>query len=70
MIKTIPKKNKCKKTKWLSEEDLQITERRREAKGKGEKERYTYLNAESQRRTKRDKKVFLSDQCKEIRGKQ
>ena len=66
MIKTIPKKNKCKKTKWLSEEDLQITERRREAKGKGEKERYTYLNAEFQRIARRDKKVFLSDQCKEI----
>ena len=65
-IKTIPKKNKCKKTKWLSEEDLQITERRREAKGKGEKERYTYLNAEFQRIARRDKKVFLSDQCKEI----
>ena len=55
MIKTIPKKNKCKKTKWLSEEDLQITERRREAKGKGEKERYTYLNAEFQRIARREK---------------
>ena len=66
MIKTIPKKNKCKKTKWLSEEDLQITERRREAKSKGEKERYKHLNAEFQRIARRDKKVFLSDRCKEI----
>ena len=63
-IKTIPRKKKCKKAKWLSEEALQIAEKRREAKGKGEKERYTYLNAESQRRERRDKKVFLSDQCK------
>ena len=66
VIKTIPKKKKCKKAKWLSEEDLQIAEKRREAKGKGEKERYTHLNAEFQRIAKRDKKAFLSDQCKEI----
>ena len=65
-IKTIPKKKKCKKTKWLSEEVLQITVKRREAKNKGEKERYTHLNAEFQRVARRDKKVFLSDQCKEI----
>ena len=66
MIKTIPKKQKCKKAKQLSEEPLQIAEKRREAKGKGEKERYTYLNAEFQRIAWRDKKAFLSDQCKEI----
>ena len=66
MIKTIHKKKKCKKEKWLSEEALQIAEKRREAKGKGEEERYTHLNAEFQRITRRDKKVFLSDQCKEI----
>jgi len=67
VIKTIPKKNKCKKAKWLSEEALQIAEKKREAKGKGGKERYTYLNAEFQRiSSKRDKKAFLSDQCKEI----
>ena len=65
-IKTIPKKKKCKKTKWLSEEDLQIAEKRKEAKGRGEKERYTHLNAEFQRVARRDKKAFLSDQCKEI----
>ena len=65
-IKTIPKKMKCKKAKWLSEEALQIAEKRREAKGKGEKERYTHLNAEFQRIARRDKKAFLSDQCKEI----
>ena len=65
MIKTTPKKKKCKKTKWLSEEALQISEKRREAKGKGEKENYTHLNAEFQRITRRDKKAFLSDQCKE-----
>ena len=65
-IKTIPKKNKCKKAKWLSGEALQITEKRREVKGKGEKERYTHLNAEFQRITSRDKKSFLGDQCKEI----
>ena len=64
--KTIPKKKKCKKAKWLSEEALQIAEKRREVKGKGEKERYSHLNAEFQRITRRDKKAFLSDQCKEI----
>ena len=65
-IKTIPKKKKCKKAKLLSEEDLQITEKRREAKGKGEKERYTHLNAEFQRIARRDlKKAFLSDQFEE-----
>ena len=63
VIKTIPKKKKCKKAKWLSEEVLQIAEKRREVKGKGEKERYTHLNAEFQRIAKRDKKAFLSDQC-------
>ena len=68
MIKTISKKKKekCKKAKWLSEEALQIAEERREAKDKGKKERYTYLNVEFQRIARRDKKVFLSDQCKEI----
>ena len=66
VIKTIPKKKKCKKEKWLSEESLQIAEERREAKGKGEKKRYTHLNAEFQRIARRDKKAFLSDQCKEI----
>ena len=65
-IKTIPKKKKCKKAKWLSEEDLQIAVKRREVKGKGEKERYTHLNAEFQKIAKRDKKAFLSVQCKEI----
>ena len=65
-IKTIPKKKKCKKAKWLSEEALQIAVTRREAKGKGEKERYTHLNAEFQRIARRDNKAFLSDQCKEI----
>ena len=65
-IKTIPKKKKCKKAKWLSEEALQIAEKRREVKNKGEKERYTHLNAKFQRITRRDKKAFLSDQCKEI----
>ena len=65
-IKTIPKKKKCKKAKWVSEEVLQIAEKRREVKGKGEKERYTHLNAEFQRIARRDKKAFLSDQCKEI----
>ena len=64
MIKTIPKK--CKKAKWLSEEALQIAEKRRDVKGKGEKERYTHLNAEFQRIARKDKKAFLSDQCKEI----
>ena len=66
-IKTIPRKKKCKKTKWLSEEALQIAVKRREAKRKGEKERYTHLNAEFQRIASRDKKAFLSDQCKEIK---
>ena len=66
VIKTIPKKKKCKKAKWLSEEALQIAEKRREAKSKGEKERYTHLNAEFQRIARRDKKDFLSNQCKEI----
>ena len=65
-IKNIPKKKKCKKAKWLSEEDLQIAEKRREAEGKGEKERYIHLNAEFQRIARRDKRAFLSDQCKEI----
>ena len=65
-IKTIPKKKKCKETKWLSEEDLQIAVKRKEAKSKGEKERYTHLNAEFQRIARRDEKAFLSDQCKEI----
>ena len=60
VIKTIPKKKKCKKAKWLSEEALQIAEKRREAKGMGEQERYTHLNAEFQRRARRDKKAFLS----------
>ena len=66
MIKTIPKKKKCKKAKWLSEEALQIAVKRREAKSKGEKERYTHLNAEFQRIARRDEKAFLSNQCKEI----
>ena len=65
-IKTIPKKKKCKKAKWLSEEALQIAAKRREVKSKGEKERYTHLNAEFQRIARTDKKAFLSDQCKEI----
>ena len=64
VIKTIPKKKKCKKAKWLSEEALQIAEKRRETKGKGEKGRYTNLNAEFQRIARRDKKAFLSEQCK------
>ena len=77
MIKTIPKKNKCKKAKWFSEEALQIAGERREAKGKGKKERNTHLNVEFQRKARRDKKAFLkkkkkkkaflSDQCKEIK---
>jgi len=68
VIKTISKKKKekCKEAKWLSEEAFQIAKKRREAKGKGEKEGYTHLNAEFQRIARRDKKVFLSDQCKEI----
>ena len=65
-IKTIPKKKKCKSAKWLSEEVLQVAVRRREVKSKGEKERYTHLNGEFQRIARRDKKAFLSDQCKEI----
>ena len=66
VIKTIPKKKKCKKAKWLSEEDLQVAKDRREAKGKGLKGRYIHLNAEFQRIARRDKKAFLSDQGKEI----
>ena len=65
-MKTIPKKNKCKKAKWLSGEALQIAVKRREVKGKGAKERYPHLNAEFQRIARRDKKAFFSDQCKEI----
>ena len=65
-IKTIPMEKKCKKTKWLSEEALQIAVKRREVKGKGGKERYTHMSAEFQRRARRDKKAFLSDHCKEI----
>jgi len=66
VIKTIPKKKKCKKGEWLSEEALQISEKRRDAKGKVEKETYTHLNEEFQRIARRDKKAFLSDYCKEI----
>ena len=69
VFKTIPKKKKCKEAKWLSEEALQIAVKRREVKSKGEKERYTHLNAELQRIARRDKKAFLSDQSKEIEGK-
>jgi len=65
-IKIIPKKKKCKKAKWLPEEALQIDVKRRKAKSKEEKERYTHLNAEFQRKARRDKKAFLSDQCKEM----
>ena len=65
-IKTIPKEKKCKKAKWLSEEALQIAMKQREVKSKGEKERYSHLNAEFQRIARRDKKAFISDQCKEI----
>ena len=65
-IKTIPKKKKCKKAKWLSEEALQIAMKKREVKSKGEKKRYTHLDAEFQRIARRDKKTFLSGQCKEI----
>ena len=68
-IKTIPKEKKCKKAKWLSEEALQIAVKRREAKSKGEKERYKHLNVEFQRIARRDKKAFFSDQCKEIEEK-
>ena len=67
VIKIIPKKKKCKKAERLSEEALQLAEKRREAKGKGEKERYTHLNAEFQRIARRDKETFLSDQCREIK---
>ena len=67
LIKTIPKKEKCKKEKWLSDKALQIAEKRKDVKGKGEKERYTHLNAEFQRIARIDKKAFLSDQCKEIK---
>ena len=70
VIKTIPKKKKCKKAKWLSEATLQVAEKRREARGKGEKERYTHLNAEFQRIARRDKKAFLSDQWQETEEKQ
>ena len=66
LIKIIPKKKKCKKSKWLSEEALQTAEKRREAKGKGEKEIYNHLNAEFQRIARRDKKAFLINHCKEI----
>ena len=66
VIKTVPKKKQHKKAKWLSEETLQIAEKRREVKGRGEEERYTHLNAEFQRTARRDKKAFLSDQCREI----
>ena len=69
-IKTVPKKNKCKKAKWLSEEALQIAVKRREVKSKGEKERCTHLNAEFQRIARRDKKAFLSDSMQRNRGKQ
>ena len=69
LLLIIPKKKKCKKAKWLSEEALQIAMKRRELKGKGEKERYTHLNAEFQRIARRDKKAFLSDQYKEIEKK-
>ena len=69
VIKTVPKKKNCKKTKWLPEEALSITEKRRKAKGKGEKERYNHLNAEFQRIARRDKKTAFSDQCKEIQEK-
>ena len=66
VIKTIPEKKKCKKAKWISEEALQMAEKRRKAKGKGEKERYIHLNAQFQRIARRDKEAFLSEQCKEI----
>ena len=67
MTKTIPKKKKCKKAKWQSEEALQIAEERREVKSKGEMERYTQLNAEFQRTARRDKKAFFNEQCKEVK---
>ena len=68
VIKTIPKEKKSKKAKWFSEEALQIPKKTKEAKGKGEKERYTHLNAEFQRTARRDKKAFFNDQCKELEG--
>ena len=70
VIKIIPKKKKCKRAKWLSKEALEIAENKKDVKGKGEKERYTHLNAEFQRTAKKDKKAFLSDQCKEIEAQQ
>ena len=70
VAKIIPKKKKCKKAKWLPEKALQIAEERREVKGKGERERYTQLNEELQRIVRRDKKVFLTEQRREIEGKQ
>ena len=70
VFKTISEKKKCKKAKWMSEEALQIAEKRRETKGKGQRETYIHLNAEFQRMARRDKKAFLSNQCKEIEGKQ
>ena len=69
VTKTIPRKKKCKKAKWLSEEALQIAEKRRDMKSKEERERYTQMNAEFQRLARKDKKVFLSAQCKEIEKK-
>ena len=69
-MKTIPKEEKCRKAKWLSEEALQIAVKRREVKSKGEKEKYTHLNGEFQKRARRDKKILLSDQFKEIEEKQ
>ena len=68
LIKTIPKKNKYKKAKWLSEEALQIAEKRKEAKGNGERERYTHLNADFQRRARRDKKAFLNETVRDYFG--
>ena len=68
VIEAIPKKRKCKKAKWLSDKALQIAEKRRDAKDKGEKERYTHMNSKFQRIARRENKAFLSDQCKEIEG--
>ena len=68
--KSHPQEKEMQKAKWLSEETLQIAEKRRKAKGKGEKDRYTHLNAELQRKARREKKAFLSDECKKNRGKQ
>ena len=70
VIKIIPKEKICRKAKWLSEEALQIAEKRKDTKGKGEKERYTHLNAQIQRIARRDKKAFLNEQCRQIEGKQ